>query len=69
MNVIWAVDGNTIYKKLSMMWTVDGNIQEVECDVDSGWKYTGGLVCCGEWMEIYRRLSMMWTVDGNIEEV
>jgi len=27
---------------VSVMWTVDGNIQEAECDVDSGWKYTGG---------------------------
>ena len=31
-----------IYRRLSVMWTVEGNIQEAECDVDSGWKYTGG---------------------------
>jgi hypothetical protein len=29
-----------IYRRLSVMWIVDGNIQEAECDVDSGWKYT-----------------------------
>ena len=23
------------------MWTVDGNLQESESDVDSGWKYVG----------------------------
>ena len=31
-----------IYRRLSVMWTVEGNIQEAECDVDSGGKYTGG---------------------------
>ena len=30
-----------IYRRLNVMWTVDGNIQEAECDVDSGWKFTG----------------------------
>jgi hypothetical protein len=33
-----------IYKRLSVMWTVNGNIQVAECDVDSEWKYTGGCV-------------------------
>ena len=33
-----------MYRRLSVMWRVDGNIQEVECDVESEWKYTGGLV-------------------------
>jgi len=41
------------------MLRVGGNIQEVEYDLESGWKYTGGWVWCGEWMEIYRRFSMM----------
>jgi len=31
-----------IYRRLSLMRTVDGNVQEAECDVDSGWKYKGG---------------------------
>jgi hypothetical protein len=30
-----------IYMKLSMMWTVDENIEEVWCVVKSGWKYIG----------------------------
>jgi hypothetical protein len=29
-----------IYRRLSVMWTVNGNIQEAECDVGSEWKYT-----------------------------
>jgi hypothetical protein len=33
-----------IYRRLGVMWTVVGNIQEAECNVDSGWKYAGGLV-------------------------
>ena len=31
-----------IYSRLRVMWAVDGNIQEDECNVDGGWKYTGG---------------------------
>ena len=31
-----------IYMRFSVMWRVGGNIQEVEYDVESGWKYTGG---------------------------
>ena len=31
-----------IHRRLNVMWRVDGNIQEAECDVDSGWKFTGG---------------------------
>jgi hypothetical protein len=31
-----------IYRRLSVMCTVDGNIQEAECDMGSGWKYTEG---------------------------
>ena len=31
-----------IHRRLSVMWRVDGNSQEAECDVESGWKYTGG---------------------------
>jgi hypothetical protein len=31
-----------IYRRLSVMWIVDGNIQEAESYVDSEWKYTGG---------------------------
>ena len=31
-----------IYRRLTVIWAVDGNIQEAECDVDIGWKYTGG---------------------------
>jgi len=31
-----------MYRRLSVMWTVDGNIKEAECDEDSGWKCTGG---------------------------
>ena len=30
-----------IYGRLSVKWRVGGNIQEVECDVESGWKYIG----------------------------
>jgi len=30
-----------IYRRLNVMWTVDGNLQESESDVDSGWKYVG----------------------------
>jgi hypothetical protein len=30
-----------IYRWLSVMWRVDGNIEEAECDVESGWKYIG----------------------------
>jgi hypothetical protein len=33
-----------IYRRLSVMCRVDGNVQESECNVESGWKYTGGLV-------------------------
>ena len=33
-----------ISRRLGVRWTVEGNIQEAECDVDSGWIYTGGLV-------------------------
>ena len=31
-----------IYRRLSVMWRVGGNIQEAECDVGSEWKFTGG---------------------------
>ena len=31
-----------IYGRLSVKWRVDGNLREVECEVESGWKYTGG---------------------------
>ena len=31
-----------IYRRLGVMWTVDGNIQEAECNVESEWKFTGG---------------------------
>jgi hypothetical protein len=31
-----------IYGRLNVMWKVDGNIEEAECDVDSGSKYRGG---------------------------
>ena len=31
-----------IYRRLSVIWAVDGNILEAECDLDSRWKYTGG---------------------------
>ena len=30
-----------IYRRLSVMLRVGGNIQEVEYDLESGWKYTG----------------------------
>ena len=32
-----------IYRRFSVMWRVGGNIQEFEYDVESGWKYIGGL--------------------------
>ena len=31
-----------IYWRLSVIWAVDGNIQEAVCDVESEWKFTGG---------------------------
>ena len=31
-----------IYRWLSVMWTVDGNIELAACDIENLWKYTGG---------------------------
>ena len=33
-----------IYRRLSVMWTVDGNIQDPECVVESGSIYSGGFL-------------------------
>ena len=50
------------------MWTLEGNLQVTKCDVGSEWKYTGGSVRFGQWLEIHGTLSVMWRVDGNIQK-